>query len=329
MTNADVDVTLAGAMYDRTLALIDGRVQPQGVKLRYLAMPVEEVFWRALRHQEFDAAELSLAYYIVLRSRGDRTWTAIPVFPSRFFRHGCIFVPRASPLQSLEELRGTTIGLPEYAMTACVWLRGILWDEFRIAPSEISWRVGGIETAGRRDRIELPSPPGVDLQKIEEGQTLSGLLSEGAIDAVISPRVPSACRAGDARRLLPHYQRAEAEYYERTGVFPMMHVIVLRSSQYDLQPWVASSLFEAFQRAKHLAYEWLADINALPVSLPWYVPEFERTRAVFGEDPWVDGFEQNRDALETLVRYLVEQGLARETGVEELFAPNTLDRYVI
>jgi 4,5-dihydroxyphthalate decarboxylase len=329
MAEADLDLTLAGGFYDRTMALISGRVRPAGVRLRYLAMPIEEVFWRALRHAEFDAAEISLAYYMTLRARGDRTYTAIPVFPSRFFRHGCIFVPAGSPRRALADLCGATIGLPEYTMTACVWVRGLLADECGIRASEIRWRAGGIEHPGRRDRADLDPPPGVDLRPIDPGTTLNQLLSEGRLDAVISPRIPSAYWSGGVRRLPPDFQAAEADYFERTGIFPVMHTVALRTDVYERHPWVAQSLFDAYQAAKQAAYEWLADINALPVALPWYVAEYERTRRIFGRDPWADGFDANRRQLLTLARYLAEQGLAPAVDVEMLFAPNTRDRFVI
>ena len=329
MSTALLDVTYAGALYDRTMPLMDGRVQPAGVRLRYLPLSVEEVFWRALRHVEFDATELSLGYYITLRSRGDTTYTAIPVFPSRFFRQGCVFVPAASDRSSLASLRGATVGLPEYAMTACVWLRGLLKDECDIQPDAIHWRYGGIESPGRRDRADLEAPPGVDLQPIPPGTTLTGLLAEGKLDAVLTPRIPSAYWDGRVRRLLPDYQAVEEDYYRRTGIFPVMHTVALKTELYQRHPWLARSLFDAFEAAKQAAYAWLADVNALPVSLPWYVPEYERTRRVFGADPWVDGLEPNRAQLGTLCRYLVEQQLARPIDVDDLFAANTRDQFVI
>lgn len=329
MAGTDLDLTLAGGLYDRTMALVSGTVRPKGVRLRYLAMSVEEVFWRALRHAEFDATEISLAYYMILRSRGDATYTAIPVFPSRFFRHGCIFVPAASPRRDLASLRGATVGVPEYAMTACVWVRGLLADEYGISAGEIRWRVGGIESPGRRDRADLAPPPGVDLQPIPPDTTLDQLLAAGQLDAVICPRIPSSYWSGRARRLLPDFQAHEEAYYARTGIFPVMHTVALKTAVYTRHPWVARSLFDAYQAAKQAAYAWLADINALPVALPWFVAEYERTRRVFGDDPWRDGFDANRQQLETLARYLVAQHLAPAVDIETLFAASTRDQFVI
>jgi 4,5-dihydroxyphthalate decarboxylase len=316
-------------MYDRVVPLMTGAVRPLGIDLRYLPMRIEEVFWRALRHREFDVSEISLAYYIALRSRRDLTYTAIPVFPSRFFRQGCIFVPADSPLRSLDSLKGTTVGVPEYSMTACVWLRGLLADDHGITPSDIHWRYGGIEAPGRRERAELPRIEGVDLRPIGADECLTDLLAATRLDAVISPRIPSGFWDGRVRHLLEDYRAEELRWYERTKIFPPMHTIVIKTELHARHPWIARSLFDAFQEAKHRAYEWLADINALPISLPFYMAEYELTRALFGPDPWRDGLEANRSALELLVRYLCEQGIAEPIRLEELFAPETLDEAVI
>lgn len=324
-----LELTAAGGMYDRVIPLVTQAVRPAGIALRYLPMRIEDVFWRALRHREFDVTEISLAYYIALRSRGDRTYTAIPVFPSRFFRQGCIFVSATSPRRTLASLKGATVGVPEYSMTACVWLRGLLVDEHDVQPADIAWRTGGIESPGRRERAALPRVPGVDVQPIGADETLTELLVSGELDAVIAPRIPSARWTGAVRHLLEDYPDHELAYYERTGIFPPMHTVVLKTEVYEAHPWAARSLFDAFQEAKRHAYEWLGDINALPISLPWFMPEYERTRAIFGADPWTDGFAENAAALELLSRYLQEQGLAEPLPVRDLFARETLDEAVI
>jgi 4,5-dihydroxyphthalate decarboxylase len=324
-----MDVTVAGGLYDRTVPLMLGWVRAAGISIRYVPLEIDDMFWRAFRYREFDATEISLAYYIALRSRGDTTYIAIPVFPSRFFRHGCIYVAADSSRKSLADLGGATVGVPEYSLTMCVWLRGLLQDEYGIEPSDISWRCGGIEAAGRRARASLPVPSDVDIASIEEGQTLTALLLDGSLDAIFSPRIPDAFWRGEIRRLLVDYRTAEHDYYRRTGIFPVMHAVAIKEELYKTQPWIARSLFDAFQDAKRYAYAWLADINALPVSLPWFMAEYEATRQVFGADPWEDGLTQNRRQLEVLCRYLRQQGLAEEISVDELFAPPTLDRAVV
>jgi 4,5-dihydroxyphthalate decarboxylase len=327
--SSGIPLTLAGGAYDRTVPLVDGRVRPRGVDLTYLAMPIEEVFWRAFRHKEFDAAELSLGYYLTLTSQGNDNYVALPVFPSRFFRHGCVFVDAESPMASFADLAGATVGLPEYTMTACVWLRGLFKEEHGIKDTDIRWRFGGIEAPGRRDRADIVAPEGVDLQPIGDDETLNDLLSERRLDAVISPRIPSGYFDGKIRRLLPDYQAAEREYFHRTGIFPMMHVVALRSDIYERAPWIAASLYDAYQDAKKLTYDWLADINALPLSLPWYVEAWESTRKIFGPDPWVDGLEPNRAALELFCGYLEDQRMVEKVDLDNAFAPNTLDKFVI
>lgn len=325
-----VPITLAGGAYDRTVALVDGRVRPRGVDLTYLPMTIEEVFWRAFRHKEFDAAELSLGYYLTLRSLGDDSYVAIPVFPSRAFVHGCVFVPADSDITSFSDLSGATIGLPEYTMTVCVSFRGLLKDEHGIEPGDIHWRFGGIESSGRRDRADMEAPPGVDLQPIGPDETLNQLLCEGKIDAAVGPRILSGYFSGHLRRLVPDFQAVEREYYDRTGIFPIRHVVAVRRDVYNRAPWVAASLYDAYQESKQLAYEWLADINALPISLPWFVPEWERTREVFGSDPWVDGLEPNRNALATFARHLEQQNMTGgPIDLDSVFASNTLDKFVI
>lgn len=330
MTEHILDLTLAGGLYDRTFPLIDGRVRPNGLRLRYLPMKIEEVFWRAIRHSEFDAAELSFSYYAALRSMGNDSFVAIPVFPSRFFRHGCVFVPSSSDRRSLKDLDGATVGVPEYAMTACVWIRGLLSDECGVMPARIKWRYGGIENPGRRDRADLKLPSDVDITPIDEAETLNELLAAGHVDAIISPRIPSAYWEGRVRRLVDDYVSVELDYFVRTRIFPIMHVVAFRKEILDRYPWSARSLFDGYQEAKKLTYEWLADINALPVSLAWYVSEYERTRGVMGEDPWADGLRANQLVLDTLLRYLREQGLVSEDlTISGLFAANTLDEFVI
>jgi len=326
----DLVLTVAGARYDRTLGLIEGTVRTPGMVVRYLPMNVDEMFWRALRHREFDATELSLAYYLIERSLGRDDWIAIPVFPSRFFRQGCIFVPRDSSRTSLESLRGAVVGVPEYALTACVWLRGMLSDRCGIEPSEIRWRSGGLERPGRVSRTQIDVPSTVELLPIAPEQTLSGMLASGALDAVICPNIPSAYVAGAARRLLPNARRDEEEYYSQVGYFPPMHVVALRKDVFAAYPWVARALYDSYQASKQMAYEWLDDIDGLPISLPWFVHEWEHTKSLFGKDPYRDGFAENEATLRDLARYLREQGLTpKAVDLEEMFAPPLLDSYVI
>ena len=322
-------LTLACAPYDRTFALALGTVRPAGIDLTYWPMPVEEVFWRMTRHHEFDAAEMSMSSYLVRRARGDDAVIAIPVFTSRFFRHSCVFVNAHAGLRDAADLKGKRVGVPEYQITANVWIRGFLADDYGVQPSDIQWIQGGLEQTGRIEKLDI-SIPGVSITPIGADQTLSQMLAAGEIDAAIGARTPSTFDGVNVVRLFPDFKRVEQEYFTRTGIFPIMHAVVVRKTMLDRAPWVARSLLDAFTAARDL---WLAEMSqtsALAVMLPWMVAELEETRRVLGDDYWPYGVEPNRRALEALTRYRFAQGLAeRQLSVDELFAPSTLDHYRI
>lgn len=329
---ADLHLTLACEDYDRTRALRDGSVKAEGIDLNYLALPVEEIFWRMLKFEEFDVAELSLGAFLVAASQGRRPFMAIPVFPSRTFRHRCIFVNSASAIERPEDLRDRRVGVPEYTMTASVWLRGLLQHEYGVAPEEIHWLQGGEEQPGRKDRVDFDLPPKIRLDVIPQDKTLNQMIESGEIDALMSPRMPTCFLRGSprVRRLFPDFKRAEMDYFRRTGLFPLMHVIVIRTPVYAENPWVAQTLFKAFCEAKDLCFSQLYDSNVLRISLPWTVAEYEETRSLMGEDYWPYGFAANRRALETLHSYLWEQGLIKQKlDLEKLFAPGTLEAFKI
>ncbi len=328
----NLQLSLACWDYDRTRPLRDGRVRVDGVDLVYLDLPVEETFFRMMRHREFDASELSLSSYVISCFQDERPFVALPVFPSRSFRHGNIFVNTSAGIGEPADLRGKRVGLPEYQLTALVWIRGMLSESYGLPVSAVTYHTGGMETQGRIEKARVSLPPEISVEPIPEGRTLSQMLAEGEIDALYSPRAPSTLHAPDGRvaRLFPDPREQEREYFERTGIFPVMHVIVLRRDLYDRNRWLAQSLYKAFVEAKELAYAELEQVAALKVSLPWLTSELERTRALMGRDYWSYGLEPNRHVLETFVRYAHEQGLAeRRLDVEELFAPETFESFVI
>jgi len=315
--------------YDRILPLAYQGVVPEGIRLNYLPLEVEEIFWRQLRNQEFDISESSLSSYVMLRSRGDERFIAIPVFTSRMFRHASIYVNTRKGIRTPQELKGKIVGLPEYQITAVVWLRGLLQDEYGVYPHEVHWRSGGQEAPGRKEKIRIELPPDIDLQPIPADTYLSRMLEEGELDALIGARAPSCFDMGspNVARIFANPREVETAYYRKTGIFPIMHTVIIKRDLYQRHPWIAMSLCKAFQKAKQLVLQNYLHTHALHATLPWLNDEVERTRAILGDDWWPYGLvEKNRHVLETFLRYHHEQGLsARRMTVAELFAPETLD----
>ena len=324
-------LSLACWNYDRTRALAEGRVRPEGIDLTYLDMPVEETFFRMLRQREFDVAEMSLSSYTLSLFRDKRHFVAIPVFPSRFFRHSCIYVNRDAGIREPRDLVGRKVGNPEYQMTAPVWIRGILQDEYGVPVRSVTYFTGGEEEPGRREKLELDLPRGIRVKAIGPRDTLSAMLEDGAIDALYTARMPSTYRPGGrVRRLFEDYMEVERAYFRKTGIFPIMHTVVIRRAIYEKHPWVAMSLFKAFARSQKETYGDLYVTAALKAMLPWLTRHVEDTRALMGEDFWPYGFERNRETLSTFLRYHHEQGLSkRRLEPEALFAPETLESYRI
>jgi 4,5-dihydroxyphthalate decarboxylase len=324
-------LTLAAGHYDRTEALRDGRVRAEGVDLNYLMLPVEEIFWRMAQYREFDAAEFSLGGYLVRRGRGADDLVAMPVFPSRFFRHSGIFVHTGAGIDQPQDLRGKRVGVPEYPMTAAVWVRGILADDYGVRPEDMEWVQGGLEEPGRLP-FEPAEPPGVRVGFAPADRSLAQMLAAGEIDALVTARTPSTFerRGGPVRRLFADPWTVEREYFARTGMFPIMHTLVIKREVLESDPWVAATLFKAFDAAKALALADLTQTSALPLSLPFLVQHAYETTALMGDDFWPYGLEPNRRTLETFVRYAHEQRLIPEPlPIEALFAASTRRTYRI
>lgn len=325
-------LTLACWDYDRTRALADGRVQPEGIDLNFLPLHVEETFFRMLRNREFDVAEMSLSSYCVSLMRDDPAFIAIPVFPSRFFRHSCIFVSAKSGIREPKDLIGKRFGVPEYQMTAPVWIRGILSDEYGVAPTSVRYVSGGEEEPGRDEKLKLNLPPAFSLTPIGPTQTLSQMLADGEIDALHTARTPSTfySRPNDVKRLFPNFVEVEKDYFRRTGIFPIMHVVAIRRTVYEANRWIAQSLFKAFTDAQQLTYDNLAVTSAMTTMLPWQVAAVEEARAELGDDWWPYGFARNEATLDTFLRYHHEQGLSqRRLQPRELFATETFEAFKI
>ncbi|MBX6319340.1 ABC transporter substrate-binding protein [Pigmentiphaga sp.] len=318
--------------YDRTRALMDGTVVPDGIDLNYLNMPVEETFFRMLRHREFDVAEMSLSSYTVSLFKPEKPFIAIPVFPSRFFRHSCIYVNADAGIREPKDLIGKRIGTPEYQMTAPVWIRGILAEHYGVPVDSVTYVTGGEEEPGRPEKLKLDLPPNIKIEQIGPTQTLSQMLLDGEIDALHTARMPSTFLTGKGKvkRLFPDFEAVEREYFRQTGIFPIMHTVVIRREVYEANRWVAQSLYKAFVQAQQIAYQNLKETAALKIMHPWLLGNMEKVVEEMGEDFWAYGFENNRKTLETFLRYHHESGLSKTLlKPEDLFAPETFEAFKI
>jgi 4,5-dihydroxyphthalate decarboxylase len=325
-----IRLTLACWDYDRTRALMDGSVAPDGIELVYLNQPVEETFFRMMRYREYDASEMSLSSYVASLQNENPPFIAIPGFPSRFFRHSCIFVSAKSGIRKPEDLKGKRIGVPEYQMTAPVWIRGILSDDYGVKVTDCEHFSGGEEEPGRDEKLKINVPSHIRLKAIPGDKTLSRMLADGELDALVTARAPSTFHnePDKVKRLFPDYVAVEKDYYRRTRIFPTMHTVVIRRDVYAKNPWIAQSLYKAFTEAKARAYALYNQTAALPAMVPWLVAELEEARREMGEDWWPYGLEPNRKVLETFLRYHHEQGLSKRLfKPEELFARETLSVY--
>jgi 4,5-dihydroxyphthalate decarboxylase len=332
MMMSKLNLTFACWNYDRTRALMDGTVKVDGIDLNYLNLPVEETFFRMARFREFDISEMSLSSYCVTLSKPERPFVALPIFPSRFFRHSCIYVNANSGIREPKDLIGKRIASPEYQMTAPVWIRGILSDHYNVPVDAQPYLYGGEEEVGRIEKMKLALPPNIQVSPIAPHQTLSQMLYDGELDALYTARMPSSFLKGDGKvkRLFEDYPEVERRYYRETGIFPIMHTVVMRREVYEANRWIAQSLTKAFIEAQRHTYEDLKDTAALKAMLPWLSAYVDETQREFGDDWWPYGLEKNIKTLDTFTRYHHEQGLSpRKLDVQELFAPESLEAFKI
>ncbi|HXF86780.1 MAG TPA: ABC transporter substrate-binding protein [Xanthobacteraceae bacterium] len=318
---AALRLSFACGPYDRTQALRDGSIRPDGIELNYITLQPAEIFWRMLQFREFDASEMSLSNYATLVSEGNAPFVAIPVFPSRVFRHGYFFINTTKGISSGADLKGRRGGVPEYSMTAAVYMRGLMQHEFGVKPSDVEW------VQGRADRLGRKLPPDIRIVQAPAGTELGDLLERGEIDFLITANNPLSFRRGakTVRRLFPNYAELEKEYYRRTKIYPIMHTVVIRRDVYERNPWVAMSLYKALCEAKERCYRLLLEAGAPKASFAWLQPMIEEEQAIIGRDWYPYGIGPNRPSIEALLQYVHEQGLAaRRLAVEDLFAPSTL-----
>jgi 4,5-dihydroxyphthalate decarboxylase len=329
---AKLAITIACENYDRVQAIRSGQVEVSGCDVNFLQTPPEELFFRAYRHQEFDVAELSMSSYLLALSRGIAPYHAIPVFMSRLFRHSAIYIRTDRGIKRPEDLKGRRVGVPEYQVTACLWARALLDAEYGVTPADLKWFRGGLHEPGRIEKVSLKLPDSIQISSIPENATLDALLLSGELDAIISPRAPRSFvnREPHIGRLFPNYRQAEEQYYAKTKIFPIMHVVGIRRELPDKYPWLANSVYEAFIKAKAAALTNLQDVAALKVTLPWLGAYLEETESLMGSDFWPYGIENNLPTLRAMVTYAYRHGTTdRELTVEELFLPSTRERYKI
>jgi 4,5-dihydroxyphthalate decarboxylase len=321
-------LSVAVGPYDRTRALIDGSVQIDGVEPVCMTLSPEEIFFRALRHAEFDICELSLSSFTLKTSQGGGPYVGVPAFVSRAFRHTSIYV-RTDRIKKPEDLKGKKVGVPEYQLTANVWARAILEDDYGVKPSDIHWIRGGIEDADRPEKIAVTLPKDVRLENGPPGKSISRLLADGDIDGFIAPRPPSLPKnTPNVGWLFPDPIAAAKDYVKRTGIFPIMHLVGVRRTLAEQHPWLPGAVFKAFSQAKDKALESLADTSATKVTLPFVEERLDEARALMGEDFWSYGLEANRKTLEVFLRHHHSQGLSsRLVKPEELFHPGTLESF--
>jgi len=304
-------LSLAISPYDHARAL-----RPQGIELTVLSLPIEEIFYRFTQFREWDVSEMSFGKVVSLMSRPHPDIIAIPVFPSRVFRHSAIYTKLKSP----KDLEGKRVGIPEWAQTAGIYVRGLLQHEYGVDLRRIEWIQAGVHQPGREEKVELKLPAGIRVTP-QPAKTLAGMLASGELDAALSARDPGG------PRMFSDYGGLELDYFKKTRIFPIMHVIALRREAYERDRWIAMNLFKAFEDAKRLSQARITEIGLSHLPMPWLAEHARRWRETAGEDFWPYGIEPNRPTLEAFVQYAFEQGVAtRRLELEELFAPETLAR---
>ena len=314
-------LTAATPDYDQVRDLALGRVTAEGIDLTFLTFPVEEIFYRFIVYKEWDISEISMAKYVSLIAQGDESFWALPVFPSRVFRHSSLYVRRGGPILKITDLAGRKVGIPEWAQTAAVYSRGLLAHEYGLKLSSIDWIQAGVNQPGRVEKVDLKLPKGVKITSMPE-KSLNGMLLSGEIDAVLAARAPDAFLAGDPkiRRFFENYQEVEQAYYKKTGIFPIMHAVAVRREVLDKHPWVARNLLTAFDEARRRSIARVVDGTVSLVPIPWGHEYARRGMELMGEDYFPYGIESNRKTLEAFLGYAHEQGVCKRLlTIEELF----------
>ncbi|WP_284337550.1 ABC transporter substrate-binding protein [Comamonas sp. NoAH] len=325
-----LELSLAIGNYDRCRPLIDGAVQIDGVKPVIMTLSPEEIFFRAFRNQEFDICELSLSSSTLQVANGNFPYVGIPVFLSRAFRHTAIYC-RTDRIQKPEDLRGKKIGLPEYQLTANVWVRAILEEDYGLKPSDVTWVRGGISHAGRPEKLKIKLPDDVRVEDAPEGETISSLLAKGEIDGYVAPRAPDVPEGTpNLGWLFRDPVEAAKDYYRRTRIFPIMHILGVRRELAERHPWLPGAIYKAFEESKVKALEHLSETSATKITLPFVEERLKEARDLMGQDHWSYGIEANRHVLENFFKHHHAQGLSpRLVTPEDMFHPGTFESFSI
>lgn len=321
-------LTVAISDYDHVRDLFS-RVNAEGLKLRHLSLPIEDIFYRFTHFREWEVSEMSFAKYASLRSQGDESMVAIPVFPSRVFRHTALYVRAGSDIEDPRQLAGKKMGVPEWSQTAGVYVRGFLGDQYGLSLQDVEWYQAGVNQPGRMEKVRLRLPAGVRLTPVPD-RSLQEMLLAGDVDAIASAHPPETYVRGEGRlrRLFRDAVQEEEAYWRATGIFPIMHAVVIRGDIHRAHPWVATNLFRAFDEARRRAVDRLFELTASRVPLPWGPDTAGRWRELFGDEYWPYGLEPNRPTLEAFCRYAADQGVChRRLRPDELFPESVLSSY--
>lgn len=328
---ADIHLTMGFTDYDHVRDMFSGRVKPEGIELTCLCMEVEESFLRFLAHQEWDVSEMSFGMAVSAVARGDAPFVVIPVFPSRAFRHSAVYIRTGGRVAKPEDLAGKRIGMPQWAQTATIYVRGWLTDTIGVPLTDVEWFEHGADRPGRLDTSAARPPDGVSLTGLAGG-SLVEMLVAGDLDAVLTAHPPQLFLDGDPRisRLFPDYQAVEEAYFSDTGIYPIMHTVVIKRTSFEANPWIARNLFNAFEAAKARSVARLHDLNVSQIALPWLPGIAERFGRQFFPDGdyWPYGVAQNRTTIEAFLKFCFDQGLtARRLAPEEIFAAEALEPF--
>lgn len=319
----NIPLTLAINPYDHVRDLLSGEVRATGIDLVPLELPIEEIFYRFTKFREWQASEMSFGKVISLMSEERPEIICVPVFLSRVFRHSAIYLPESSPIRKPKDLEGKRVGIPEWAQTAGIYVRGMLAHEYGVDLAKVQWLQAGVREPGRVEKVQLNLPKGTTITARPD-RSLVDMLAKGDLDAVMSAReVPGV-------RLFKDYRAAEAEYWKKTRIFPIMHVLALRRDVYERNRWLAMNLFQAFLEAKRRSMARVSEFGLSHLPLPWIPDHVRQWREIAGEDFWPYGVEPNRPTLEAFLQYGYEQGVCRKRlKIEDLFAPETLQSFKI